>query len=721
MATINVNSTSLSVLGTAIQDASGGDQIVVAGGPYTGIVNLTSGTSKASELIIRGSNPNSPPVINGRLQIQGQARNLTFRRLNFVGTEYDTGSNGVRYPTASEPLRFDDNRGGIKLFACLFDFYLNGLKFQRCESGGAEVAYCNFERMCVDPLMVYGVMPGFYFHHNSVIKQLTDPARRNVSTRHPDATHIRPNEGQVGTNPMANMRIEYNLLDDPSGYLKGFFCNNEKNTVGVGFTDPIFFNNDIRLGRYAGIELTGGTNSLIERNRLRPYDAGVDENPSIEIELAVSTGIIRNNVTARAIVYKGGALASNFTVTGNSVSSTASPTGFVEMVDGTNCGIGAYVDDGGAVTPDAPSQEWSNPPTNTASKDGRVGTYYEIAGTPTRYGAVLIVPSASLAWDVVSALPTTPGTDVSATLFWRPDGGTSDKRVRVGDPATNASGSRRFDLIGAASDAVTAYSVLAGESMSGIKWGYKRASIASPLATYTGGFTAPPAPPVEDVDPLAADQWEFVGSVYEVSPGRFTKALRIIPIVGPAYTGLQWDKSDGVWRSLIAVGTDGGATTYQLEPSEPGGVEHTVQYAQTLNIRLRYAVSQVYSPASLTTKGFTGPNAPDPIDPYEPGDLLTLGGQFATLAGVPVSIPTSLNRPDMPVDLYMERVGDTVTIAMSPVLPGGADRQGILYAGEIHWPVGDVVTFTAVSGKRFCLAMAWGPTGTPSIAQHIFI
>jgi hypothetical protein len=719
MAIINVNSTSLAVLGTAIQDASGGDTIRVAGGPYTGVVNLTSATTKTSELIIESTNYASPTVINGTLRLQGTPRHLTFKWLDFVGTAFDVGSNGIHYPTGNEPLRFDNGRD-MKVLSCLFRFWLNGLKFQSCTTGTAEVAYCNFEQICVDPLLVYGVMDNLHEHHNAFIDWRIDPARRNVSSRHPDSNHIRPNVSQVGAHPMANLIIEDNYIDDPSGYAKAFFLNNEQETPGIGFTNAIGRRNHIAIGRYCGIEITGGTGSIISDNLIREYDAGVGETPTIFIQLAPSTGTVSNNVTPRAIQFQTGASSGNFTVSGNVVSATATPSGWTPLVVGVNVG---RIPEGAAEQPTQPTTEWSNPPTNTASKDGRVATSYAVGTTPETYGAVLIIPNASVAWTAVSALPTTVGVDVSSTLFWTRTGITGNRNVRVSDPAVNASGSRRYDLIGSPGDAASVYSVAADGVMSGISWGYRENGIASELSSYTGGFTAPAAPPVEAIDPLAADEWESVGSVYELSPGRFTKKFRIIPATGPAHTGVQWDKSDDVWRSLIATGTDGeGATLYQLEPT-PGDDDNTVQYGETLNIRLRYAVNQVFSPASTTTKGFTGPSQPAPIDPYDPGDIMTMDGDTVLMGGFPWSIPTSQNRPAKvgQDDIFISRSGDTVTVTLPPTLPLGAAEQGVLYNGARILPdVNNQAVFTAASGNA-CLVMAWNAAGLPSPAQHVFI
>jgi hypothetical protein len=719
MTIIHVNSTSLAELGTAIRDASGGDTIRVAGGPYTGTVNLTSGTTKASELIIESTNYASPTVINGTLRLQGSPRFLTFKWLDFIGTAFDVGSNGIHYPTVSEPLRFDVGRD-MKVLSCLFRFWLNGLKFQSCTTGTAEVGYCNFEQICVDPLMVFGVMDNFHEHHNAFIDWRIDPARRNVSSRHPDTNHVRPNTSQVGSHPMANLTIEDNYLDDPTGYAKGFFLNNEQNTVGTGFTGLIVRRNYKALGRYAGIEITGAPSCLVSGNLVRRYTAGVGETPGIILQQAGSSGTVSNNVTPKAIQYTDGASSGNFTVSGNVVSTSAEPSGWTPLVVGVNVG---RIPEGAATQPTQPTSEWSNPPTNTASQDGRVATYYEVGTDPETYGAVLIIPDASVAWDVASSLTTTVGADVSASLFWTRTGITGNRNVRVSDPAVNASGSRRFDLIGNPGDAASVYSVAADGVMSGISWGYRENGLASELSSYTGGFTAPPAPPVEAIDPLAADEWEFVGSVYELSLGRYTKKVRIIPATGPAFTGLQWDKSDDVWRTLIATGVDGeSATLWQLDPT-PGDDDNTVQYGETLNVRLRYAVNQVFSPASTTTKGFTGPSQPSVIAPYVAGDMMTQAGDFVLMGGFPWAFPTNQNRPAKVAvsDISISRAGGTVTVTLPPELPLGAAEQGVLYNGARILPdVNNQAVFTAASGNA-CLVMAWNAAGYPSPAQHVFL
>lgn len=714
MAIINVTSGDIDDIGEAIQDATGGDVVKVAkhANNYSGVLNLTSGTQKASEVVIESADKSNPAVINGTIQVQGSPNNLTFAWLDFVGTEGVT-INGIFYPTASEPLRFDGGRN-LKVLSCIFKFWMNGLKFQKCTQGPAEVGNCEFLQIRVDPLMVYGVMNDFYDHHNYGGDMRIDPASRNDYDKHPDWRQIRPNAGQVsGGTTMDNYRAEFNFVDDPSGLMKGFFCNNEKNTVGIGFKNPKFINNRIKLGRYAGIELTGGQNALFERQWIHKYPGpSSDKHIDIELENSFASGEIKNCTIEGKIEYKNGALASKHTLTGTNsfgVNSDTPPPGWVTLTRGVNVG---RVPDVTVPTPDTPATEWSNPPTNTASKDGRfVGI--QTTATSGYDTGVLVIPddSGGVAQAFAIAQSTVVGTAIS-DLEW--SDGTNTGSFLVANPAMNGAGWRRFVMT---ADTLAKYAETSPNTRSNLVWRYRVNGKWSAWSTYTGSFTATSTPPVGKPTALTSGQWAFVGAVQEVSPGRFSRDFKITV----AHTGAKWViDGETLARPLAIVGTDGADNIYRLQPLDTGS-ENTVGYLGTRNFRALYSTDTVFSDPSGDAKSFTGPSAPPPPTPYDPGEILDNSG-ILTASGfvVQVPFPNQVSAPNGEISIDTTSFSGRAVIAYSGDLPPDSVGLLVLYGGKL-FPVRDGrARVTLMPGITLGLICAYDAAGRLGFGRHFF-
>lgn len=696
-------------LDSILSSASAGDIIKLNAGTYTKLTK--SNLNKAGEVFITYNNVNDLPVFNNQGVDFTNCSNITFDGINFIGLGVESVKSGVSYPSISEPVRFEEC-SNIKLRNCTFRFYMNCIKFQRCTSG-LTVQFCTIQQIQVDPIMVYGSADDILFEYVLFDDWRIDASRRNEFNRHPDSTHIRPNASQVGNNPMSNLTIRRCYINDPSGIAKGFFCQNEKNTPGLGFVSPNIEDCYIRIGRYSPIELSGGENCVIEGNLIRRVDAGVKESPHIIVKYPVASGIIRNNVVplrkdltvGPAITFEDGASSSNFILTGgdgpNVVSDTAVPVGWVDLVPGVN--VGAFTDPGDVppTAPETPDTEWADPE-NTISSDGRfVPAAAPVLELPGRYTGELVIPTISPARAASLVNSVVPGAEVS-NFSWTD--GTNIGGFRVAQTAVNGAGWRRFEMTG---QDPAIYTVAAAGVKSGLKWRYNVNGIWSEYTPYTGTVTAPGDPPVDEtLDPLESDQWEVLPTPVEVIPGRFTYLIHEVPGLAPAgITAMQWT-FDGTWRNC----SETGAGTWQLQPLENNGLEHTVGYLgapdQTLTIEVRYSMGEEFSEASLTTKSFTGPTPPPPAATFEPGMILRLSGSNLNVVGHQATYPRP-NRPSM-IDVEGSSAysdAGTIYVQLPENPPPGAVGQRVFYGGK-RYTVDDTgkVSFPEQVGVNFALA-----------------
>lgn len=718
MAVINVSPSD--DLAQAMLDASQGDHLALAGGNWPAfsrqspIVKNGGGAGFAgfgANVTLRPADRNNPPVWNtGRFDVKG-LQGFTFDGLWFHGTAVEATIGGVQYPDLREALRFYDCKN-IKLVNCSIKFHLSQLRVTNCDF--FEIARNRFWQTGIDAMMFYNSSRDIWIHHNVINDTRTDASRRNEADRHADVMQFRTGTSQVGSNPFRRVVVEDNYADRTSAVSQGVFTNNQGGIMGIGSVDMIVRRNSFILDNSLAIAVSGQQNVLVTGNRLRaPAGTSQSMKPRIFIYRTDGSGTITNNVMAASFQLMNGASLSSYTNSGNVVSDTANPSGWTELVPGVN--VGPYTD-GDASEPTAPvrmTDEWADPPTNSVSKDGRIGSVTEVS--PGRYTGEAIIPTASVAASAMATNPTTPGTPVD-NLEWTRTGLSAWKPFRVANPAINGAGWRRYEMTGGPGDAASVYTVGPGETMDGITLRYKANGIASEASSYTVGFTAPgePPPPAE-LDPLAADDWEIFSVVDALLPGRSTARIKI---TGVTYTGAQWTiDGESVWRPLVQVGEDGGAAVLQLEPSAPGGSEHTVGYAgaadDTLAIRVRYSVDIEWGPESATAKSFTGPTAPTVIG--DEGGFLVASGVPLRAAGFPLVVAAA-GVPPPPVAEGSAAFADgdgTVTVTLSA--PIGATGVRVLYAGQAYDLDGTQVSFPAVIGEETVYAHGVTADGTAGI------
>lgn len=716
MVTIPVST--MAQLQAALISSVGGDIIEMAAGNYTGTCSAGTSMSKSSEVIVRPANRNSPPVVlDGHVLIQN-ASNITLDGINFIGTSIESTKLGVDYPLSNEAWRFD-SCSNMKVINCIIDFWRNAVRI-RTPGANYEIAYNRFSRIGIDPVHSTGATVNHYWHHNSFVDPRIDVSRYNESDRHPDCLQIRAEDFQVAAGVLhQNLRIEDNLFEDPQGRQKQIFLSKEIGAAAnpPGWTGTKVKRNALFSSRWNGIHIQGGLLSEIDGNLIRHTNIGLNQKPYIDIE-NISSGSITNNVYPRAIGYSNGALASQFTVTGNVLSTTAFPPGWVDLVDGEN--VGPYT--GETTPPDAPTrptEEWSNPPTNTISSHGRIGANVQVLGTdPAKYTGVLIIPDTAPAFADVSANAVSG--QPAPNVRWIAPTVTTPKPFIFANPPFNAAGSVRLEMTAPVPTNYDLYAVDAGETLADITWEWKvnGGSVWSGMSTYTGTFTAPGSvPPPAPLDPLTATQWEFFGSVFAVTgmESRYTQQLRLINDA-PTVVGLQWTPDDGTtWYECREVSTD----VYELQPSAPGQREHTVGFEEVLSVRIRYSINTTFGPASVDTKTITGPATPPPPTPFDDGDILTdSGGNVWLIGGRPMSIAHRV-RPDRVrnSDIVLTRSGDRVTVDLIDT-PPGAVGVIVVYNSKPYLIHNGRARFEVVVGEDLVYIYAFNQAAIPGLMRY---
>ena len=715
MATFNV-STSAGMI-SAMSSASPGDEIVLASGNYAAVnvSNILKGATTASwdvldnNIVIRPADINNPPRFNvGRFEWTN-IRGFTLDGINFYGSAIETptaDSGPGTYPDLTEALKFYDCRN-IKMVNCDIRWHKSSLRVTNCDY--FMVSRCHFYECGIDNIMLYGSSRDLRIWDNVFDRPKIDYGRDTESVRHPDNIQGRVNTSQVGTNPMYRISILRNLFDMDPQSGKPVFLMPQNGLLGTAYAQCQIEDNMCRTGRSNCIVIGGADNCTIDGNTIISIANKVpQEEPRIWMKGqnnsgGANSGSITNNVMHRAISYSSPAKASDWTISGNIIDPTgvARPTGWTELIAGEN--VGPYTDS--EVTPPTqptqPTTEWSNPPTNTISKDGRFGTFTEISDNPGRYAGVLIIPSDSVA---VAVAASNSLNDKAEIKNFRWTDGTHSGFFRVANPSTNTPGWRRYEMTG--------YSVAAGGTMSNLVWGYEVNGVWSEYSSYTGGFTAPGSPPIEEgLDPLEEVDWEVQSTGAEVIPGRIAPSV-IVPTI--TYTGLQWtpEGGDGIWRNLAKVREEGGEDVMQLLPSQIGGEDHTAPYGGSLSFRLRYSTGGDFSEASTDFKTFSAPavpNLPSILDGWTSGDLmldsdnpLVVSGHPLIIADMGVPSHITVDGEQNPVFLDDDEV--IVTLPSSP--PLGAVDQMVFYAGKHYLADREnpIVSFPYIEGEDWVFA-----------------
>lgn len=722
MATINV--TNSDNLETAIKDANQGDVIVLAAGNYPArkMTNITKNadaggwaTIPEKNVILRAANPNAPPRFNvGRFELD-KVHGLTFDGIQFRGSANETpiaASAPGTYPDLREAIRVY-NCKNTRFINCDVSWHLSSLRITNCDF--IEILRSHFYECGIDNIMLYGSSRDVRIWNNLFDNPAIDYGRHKEDDRHPDNIQARVNTSQVGNTPMYRISVKRNLFDMTSKSGKPFFASTQDAALGVGYVDCQVEDNQSRTGRSNGIVFCGAKNCSVKGNTLINLSPTKEEEPRIWMKGAnneggTGAGEIANNVMHRAIVFDGGAEASDFYVHDNVIDATGKkrPSGWTELVAGVN--VGPYTD--GGTTPTKPAQmaaEWSNPPTNSIPKDGRVATVVEAYGLPGLYTGEIVIPAASVAAAAMATNVTTAYTKVN-NLEWTRPGLSGWYPCRVADPATNSAGWRRYEMMGGSGADANVHTVASGVTMSGISLRYSVNSIFSDGSPYTGSFTGAVAP-TEPIPALTSGDWSAIAVVPDpLLAGRSTWRFRI---TGVTYTAAQWTidgESPAVWRPTAQVGLD-----LELRPSAAGGSEHTVGYAgapdASKSVRVRYSMDTGFGPGSADAKTFTGPAEtmlPGVLDDWTIGDLLidpddvplSVSGVQMVVAGP--DIPPAPEPEDNPIFVS----GGIVSITLSDGPPSGCVSLVVLYAGVVYpLPASTLrVSFPRVAGEDYVYA-----------------
>lgn len=676
----------------------------------------------ANNVTIRAQDVNDPPIWRGAGFDTNGVTGLTMDGLHFIGNQFE---DGTIYPDGNRILSFDNHKN-FWIKNITVSFHRNQLWLRLGSDFVME--YCHFERCGIDNVQWYAPVDRYWIHHNQFDNPMINYARHGESDRHPDVFQVRSSSSYGWRNSNGGLcERNYFVFDPRSG--KPWFMNNPRNNGDTpSYTGPpgdveefgykfiTVRDNYMNVGRQHCITTEGTLDCVIEGNLIRSQPNPQDV-PSINLWGDNIDTLYKDNVMPRTYYIASDAVRGegrgdginkgNKVFINNVISASAVPPDWVPLVPGEN--VGPYAEDT-TPTPETPARPVDEFVEGTSiNKDGRIGTYTPLPGiSPTRWTGVLIIPSTAPAGEV---------DDAPNRLRWKTSAMSEYRPFKLANPSVNASGAYRYEMTGLPNDPVTTYSVLENTTFDDIVWSWSKNGVWSLDSSYEGSFTSPDEvdPPTELVA-LQSDEWEFVGDVYAV-PGlnnRFTKKIRIIPATGPTYTGLQWDKSDDIWRTLLNTGTDGeGAILWELQPLETSGIEHTVGHEETLTIRLRYSTGAEFSPASATTKSFTGPEPP--LDEYERGDQLVLDSSPITIAGI-AATRSLLDRPTRPEilkeNLNVHHVSGIVTVQIPSAPPAGTIGQFVTYAGDIYFIDEDGnVAFNYVSGKDYGLIRSYNDLG----------
>lgn len=709
-------------IGVQLTAAVAGDFVDIAPGTY-GLTTLATGVNKTGMVTVRPQDRDNPPNFPNRAFALTGARYITFDGLACIGTAVEsTSSSGVQHPLTDKAFHFIDCNN-IRLTNNTIRFYRDYIvRWEKVGSaipGDYEIDHNDFEQMGNDTLFFKDGGHDIWVHHNVWRDDRINKQIVLQEGRHADAGQSRCNPPS-GSPRFTNFVWEDNYIEmsgtgggaGTSGG-KGIYMTIDSSGPGVAYEGTIIRRCKIICGRGHGIFFCGHNPFLVESTVLRKNPGTVsNELPTISIWNASNRGEVKNVVAPRGLMYGGPAggpngQPSHVTFTNFTVSDTAVPTGYVELVPGVNCG--AYT--GGGTTP-------ATPPLMTVPEDVYLDSVVEVPEFPGYHTAVLRIPTTSRA----HATATLNINNVS----WLPPGQTAARGFRAANPAQAIGGGLRLELIGGGIRDL--YTVPPGSTISGIQLGYKVNGVFSGWSglTETISFTAPSVKP--DPLPLAAlttTQWAMFGSVREVDGlwHRFTQDVHLNS-TAPVHNGAQWTRDgETSWRPCVSQGSDGaGGTRYSLAPSQEGAQDHTVTHNESLSIRLRYSVNAEFGPQSASAKGFTGPPPPPPIVGYEPGKSLAYIGDTVSVAGVIFTIPYPTQPPPIQAeDIIVDRVVDTVTVTLPSEPPLGAAGQHVIYAGRYHEVENGVATFEAVEGQTFCLATAHDGGDPPQYGPCLYI
>lgn len=661
-----VATTSAQILSQLIA-AGPNDIILVAPGTYSSVTRQT--LLVKTNVVIRAQNIDNRPLIQDSGFRFNFVKGVTIDNIQFRGTAIESTKNGVQYPASNGP-RIDDCED-ITFINCSFDFYYRIAQHNR--NRNVRYLRCEFTRCGLDPISAYVTQRGFEVSYCVFKDDRIDRSRQKEGPRHPDPIQFACNNRDA---PSEDVTISYNLMiggsDGQTG--KGPFFGNSRSRVlstladlpEVGYKRIRIIGNEIYGGRTHGIFLEASEDSEISGNLLRRAAPNPMELPRISIYGRHRNLRVTNNVLVAGILYNNGATAADLTLSNNVVSNTAVPTGWSPLIDGVNVGPNTG---GDPVTPTAPTR-----PTNTSAGQFETAAVDAAPAFPGRWTGVLAIPSGSFAF-AAAADPT--------RFRWLRPGVSLPKPFIAANPPLSATGARRLQMQSGPGGNPDISTVAGGETLSGLTWQWQGANGAwSELSSFTANVVASdtPLPPDPGLAALTAGQWSIVGP-QRLAGRRYTARVKL-EAGAPAVTGLQWDKNDNVWRNARADGSE-----YVLEPLQEGGFDHSVNYAQTLPIRLRYFVAAQPSPASATIKTFTAPAAPIRPAAIADSTRLAFGAVPLILNGQLVSVAKRA-RPDVvrteEETVLAEVIGNTIRLVLPSSPPIGAAFMQVIYNGRAY-------------------------------------
>ena len=330
----NVSNTS--GLLNAMQNASGGDTIICAGGEYTQLV--ADDIHPTSMVVIIAEDREDPPVFTGNpTMILTELTNFTFDGLSFDGTDhtdvedYPSGI-AVRYGLL-ESVTFRN---------CSFDFWHMGFTSSEGSNTVSNTdiifEYNKLTRRGMDWWRFFKPHDGLIIRNNLSENDFIDTTRSHQSTRHPDITHFAVNSGVHGS---SNVLIEQNKFVLHDHYSHCIFMGNQivsdNEDPDDDFYHDVTVQKNLLIAPHANtVGFKAVKNIDVNGNRIisAPPNAygGPSGTPRINA-YGYSTGSITNNTGPGPTIpsaQPGTPGLENITISGNVADEEESPTGWVD-------------------------------------------------------------------------------------------------------------------------------------------------------------------------------------------------------------------------------------------------------------------------------------------------------------------------------------------------------------------------------------------------------
>lgn len=625
-------------------------------------------TAFANNVTIRPADRNDPPVWNVGGLTFNNCTGITLDGLEFRGTVNESVTGGVAYPAQDRVLEINNFRN-FWIKNCTMDFHRRQV-YLGTPGENLVIERCEFSREGVDVIQWECIVTNALIRRNVFGAGRINQAAMSAS-RHPD---------KIQRDRRSNSVIEeYNHYTGDTINGKPIFNNHQQFVREPGtitFADAhyrglIQRHNFSNTGHYHGIfnAVTDGTR--IYGNTLRRFP-GASSNPGIRSYTRNDAMIIQNNVTAGGVTFSEGDTSSGDTLSGNVTSATAFPTGWVDLVPGTNCG--PYTGESGPTAPAALTiLQWTIP-----------GAVPALPLHPARFTGVISIPTTSPAYAA--------GFNPTEFEWIRPTVATP-KPFALNNPPTTATDPIRLLMLSGPGGDQDVYSVAPSGTMTGITIRYRLNGVWSAMSD-AKAFTAPASQGTDTLDALEAAGWS-VDSVVKVRAGFYTG---IFEVTGETIFGLEWSDNGTTWRPTIGLGSN----QWQMLPAVEGGEDHLVSYLEVLTVRVRWFADVDPSPQSVDQKTVTGPAAP--VQTLTPGDRLAFDGNLGLVDGRPM-IAAAAVRPGEVVarrgsEFSASLVGANIEVVCVSAIPTGAIGIRCAYEGNFFDFVDGIATMPAGVATR---------------------